>query len=71
MKAILEGVIAERQCFSMRDLAVNGNDIMRELGIGPGKRVGEILRHLLDAVIAGDLPNSWEALISEAKSSNI
>lgn len=71
LKAILEGVIAERQCFSMRDLAVNGNDIMRELGIGPGKRVGEILRHLLDAVIAGDLPNSWEALISEAKSSNI
>lgn len=71
LKSILEGVIAERQCFSMKDLAVNGNDIMRELGIGPGKRVGEILRHLLDAVIAGDLPNSWDALISEAKSSNI
>lgn len=71
LKAILEDVIAERQCFSMKDLAVNGNDIMRELGIGPGKRVGEILRHLLDAVIAGELPNSWDALISEAKSSNI
>jgi len=71
LKSILEGVIAERQCFSMKDLAVNGNDIMRELGIGPGKRVGEILRHLLDAVITGELPNSWDVLISEVKSRNI
>jgi putative nucleotidyltransferase with HDIG domain len=36
--------------FSINDLAIDGNDIMRELKIGPGPKVGEILQNLFEEV---------------------
>jgi len=56
-KEIVEG----KECYSLKDLAVNGNDILK-LGI-KGKTVGDILETLLDTVISGEQPNEREALI--------
>ena len=64
---ILDTILAENQCFSLKDLAVNGNDIMETFGLKPGKRVGEILHHLLDLVIADDIPNDKTELLIAAK----
>ena len=66
VKAVLEQVIEEEQCFSISDLAINGHNIM-DLGVQEGKRVGEILKKLLDAVIAEDIENEHTALVEYAK----
>ena len=63
---ILEDVLAEEQCFSMKDLAVNGRDIMEAFGLSQGKMVGDTLRYLLDGVISGEFENSRDALLKEA-----
>ena len=34
--------------FSINDLAIDGNDVMRELGMEPGPKVGEILQKLFE-----------------------
>lgn len=36
--------------FSINDLAVNGNDIMKELNIKPGPKIGELLKRLFEEV---------------------
>jgi hypothetical protein len=36
--------------FSINDLAIDGNDIMKELNIPPSKKVGELLQKLFEEV---------------------
>ena len=61
-KSIMQELIDEDACFSMKDLAINGNDIMQLLDIKSGKKVGEILNTLLDEVIEEKLENKYELL---------
>lgn len=63
---ILEEVIEQEQCFSMKDLAIRGKDVM-SFGVPEGKIVGDTLRHILDMVISGDIPNEIEAQMDVAK----
>lgn len=63
---ILEQILSERQCFSLKDLDVSGNDLIA-LGVPPGPKVGALLTRLLDAVINGKIPNEKEALLDLAK----
>ena len=58
-------VLEAEQCFALKDLRINGRDIMN-LGIEQGKRVGEILNSLLDEVISGALENEHNALMQRA-----
>src|SRR5690606_28402111 len=44
------------------DLALGGADVMALLGIPPGPRVGEALRHLAEAVLEDPACNTREAL---------
>jgi poly(A) polymerase/tRNA nucleotidyltransferase (CCA-adding enzyme) len=53
--------------FTVRDLAVSGDDLMSELGIGPGPDVGRLLRELLMHVIDHDGTNTREALLARAR----
>lgn len=57
----------QKQPFSVKDLKVNGNDVMEILGIGPGPKVGEILNHLFDLVITKKISNTRQELINEIK----
>jgi putative nucleotidyltransferase with HDIG domain len=50
------------------DLAINGNDLMQELGIKPGPQLGQILHHLLEIVLEDPTRNTRENLLDEAKS---
>lgn len=62
---ILEEVLREEQCFKLKDMHINGKDILA-LGIPEGKQVGAILQFLLGRIIAGDLENDREILLHEA-----
>ena len=56
--ALLEGVALDR-----RDLAIDGRDLMSELGLGPGPRLGRILDALLDRVQSDPALNDGPTLL--------
>jgi len=49
------------------DLVVTGGDIMAELGLPPGKAIGQILSGLLDLVLDDPARNTRETLIARAR----
>jgi tRNA nucleotidyltransferase/poly(A) polymerase len=49
--------------FSESELAVNGDDIVRELGVAPGERVGRIKRKLLERCAVHPEENDRETLL--------
>ena len=57
----LNALLAEHPCFSLKNLAVNGRDLIA-LGL-KGKAVGETLQSLLEAVMDGLVPNERSALL--------
>ena len=59
---IVEKILAENACLSLKSLAVKGDDLIA-LGYKPGKEIGEQLQILLDAVIDGALPNDKNVLL--------
>jgi tRNA nucleotidyltransferase (CCA-adding enzyme) len=63
---LLEEVLAEDACLSLKDLAINGEDL-QNLGFDPGKALGECLQQLLERVQNEELPNEKDALLAAAK----
>ena len=63
VKETLEAVIESMDCFKITDLAIDGNYLIRELGLKPGKKIGYILKELLEKVINDEtLDNTVETL---------
>lgn len=62
----LNRIITAGECYSLRQLAVNGSDLLH-IGVSSGIQIGQTLDQLLDLVIEGELPNEKEALLSYAK----
>ena len=62
IRKLLEEIRQEDACLSLRDLAVNGHDLMA-LGIR-GKAIGQTLNHLLEQVLDENLPNDRNALLA-------
>ena len=67
MELLGKEILSEQACFSKKDLAVKGGDLIAE-GFSPGRELGTILNSLLEEVIAERLPNKKQALIDYAKS---
>lgn len=65
---ILDDIVEKNACFSLRDLAVNGDDLICELGMRSGKQLGDVLKYLLDAVISGKTTNDKQKLLELARS---
>lgn len=61
LEEIMESLLAKEQCFTLRQLAVNGRDLM-EFGL-QGAAIGKMLRELLDAVVDGALENDRAGLL--------
>ncbi len=57
---------AEEACLCVKDLCINGNDLIR-MGVPVGKQIGEILESLLEDVLDERIPNEKSALESAAK----
>ncbi|MBR1972023.1 MAG: HD domain-containing protein [Oscillospiraceae bacterium] len=66
IRTVLEEIRAENACLTLKDLAVNGHDLM-QLGLS-GKAIGQTLNALLEQVIEENLPNEKNALLNFAKS---
>ena len=64
LDALLDEIDAENGCLSLKDLAVNGKDLMA-LGYA-GKAIGQTLNRLLDLVLDEQLPNEKKALLTFA-----
>ena len=64
MRTRIERLLAESRALGVRDLAVTGHDVMRELGIAPGPRVREALEALLEEVLDRPERNTRERLLA-------
>ena len=62
---LLEEIRQENACLSLKDLAVNGHDLMA-LGY-TGKAIGQGLNELLELVLDENLPNEKQALLAYLK----
>lgn len=62
----LDDVLAERQCFSLKDLQINGYDLIN-MGYKPGKNMGDMLHWILERVIENPELNTKEQLIKLVK----
>jgi len=60
-------VEVQKQPFTVHDLKIDGNDVMRELNLKPGREVGEILTKLYKDVIAKKVENEKGALMERLK----
>ncbi len=58
----IENVLAEDAAFGLKDLAVDGNDVMQIADLKPGPAVGRILHQLLDEVLENPSLNTDPAL---------
>jgi len=56
-------VIEAQEALSVRDLKIDGNDVMRELGYPPGPEVGRILERILEEVIENPALNDRKSLL--------
>ena len=62
--AAVRAEVAAGAVLSVRDLAINGGDVIRERAIEPGPGIGMVLQETLEAVSDGSLPNEREALLA-------
>lgn len=65
---IYREICAQQQCLCIRDLAVDGKDLM-EAGIMQGKEIGETLKRLLELVLEDPEKNTKEYLLNQIKES--
>jgi poly(A) polymerase/tRNA nucleotidyltransferase (CCA-adding enzyme) len=59
--------IQHANALSIHDLAIDGTDVMRELGLPPGPEVGRILKELFERVLDNPDLNARDSLIAEAR----
>ncbi|MCR4691675.1 MAG: CCA tRNA nucleotidyltransferase [Lachnospiraceae bacterium] len=64
-KRQMELVLADKECFSIKDLAVNGQDLL-QLGYPKGPALGAELKELLAAVLEDPSQNTKETLLKLA-----
>lgn len=58
----VEKILREEEAPSVKKLKINGDDVMNELGISPGVKIGKILEVLLQEVMDDPAKNEREAL---------
>lgn len=63
IKVLFDDILQSQECFKITDLAINGNYLIKELGLRPSKKIGYILNKLLDKVINDEsIENNIETL---------
>lgn len=60
-RELYQEIMARNDCLSLKDLAVNGRDLM-ELGVPAGRQLGDILSQLLELVVEEPEKNTKEYL---------
>lgn len=63
---LYDAVMAKGECISLKQLAVNGRDIMA-LGVSQGRQIGDILHQLLEQVIQNPEKNERTYLLQQVQ----
>lgn len=63
---MMQEVKQDQDCFSLKDLTVNGNDLM-QIGFPQDKSLGNALNQLLEMVMDDKIENDKEKLLTKAK----
>lgn len=66
---IYQEIVDAKECVTLKSLAVNGKDLM-EIGVQPGKKIGEILKMLLEEVLDDPSKNQKEILLAMVKAND-
>ncbi|UCB47285.1 MAG: HD domain-containing protein [Spirochaetota bacterium] len=67
LKKRIEKVIEEENAITVKDLAVNGHDIMSTFSLNPGPLIGKILSNLLEVILDDPDKNTKKNLLAIAK----
>ncbi len=62
MLSALDSLFNQNACCRLRDLAVDGHDLL-DAGVSPGPIIGQLLHKALDAVIDGVIPNEKQSIL--------
>ena len=65
LRRLVDEVLAEAACFTIRDLAINGRDL-QQAGFPAGPEMGRCLQQLLQRVQDEQIPNEKAALLAAA-----
>jgi tRNA nucleotidyltransferase (CCA-adding enzyme) len=66
MRELLRQVIDQQQGVTVKDLAINGRDLL-DIGVPPGPQMGQILNSLVDQIIETPEINNKEDLLTLAR----
>lgn len=66
IESLIKEVIEDRDCFTVKDLSVNGKDLI-SIGYCQGCKIGEVLKKLLELVINEEVKNKKDELLKLAK----
>lgn len=66
IEQMIDEVLQDGECFSIKSLAINGNDLLN-IGYKTGKELGRTLSVLLQMVIDGEILNDKDELLKIAK----
>ncbi|MCK5248653.1 MAG: HD domain-containing protein [Spirochaetaceae bacterium] len=59
----IDGILDAQTALSIKDLKINGSDLMMVLGVRPGPILGTLLKHLLDCVLEDPEANEHDRLL--------
>ncbi len=65
-RQIYERILEEKNCVTLKDLEVNGRDLI-ERGVAPGKKLGDILNAMLEDVLDYPEHNTKDYLLGEGR----
>lgn len=57
----------QKEPFEIKDLKIGGKEVMKELKIKPGPKIGKVLKKLFHEVIENQLPNEKDVLLKKLK----
>jgi len=63
LQARIDQIIADENALQVKNLKVDGQDVMRTLGLKPGPKVGQVLNDLLEKVLDDPNLNERETLL--------
>lgn len=66
IKKMAHQILDTEPCLSLRSLAVHGEDL-KQIGIEPSPKMGQVLQKLLELVVDGQLENKRESLLQAAR----
>lgn len=64
IKKLYKEIVADHECITLKQLDVNGQDLI-QIGILPGKQMGELLNKMLDYVLEHPEANRKEVLLDK------